>query len=71
MPHDGDDVDETETLRAQIADLKTQRQQLLAEVERLREQRNEALIAANELQIENAALRRRLINEPEQSGDGE
>lgn len=41
-------------------DLRRQRDQLLAEVERLKKLRNDAITAANALQTENAALKRRI-----------
>lgn len=51
---------ELSELRAQVADLQAQRTQLFAEVQRLREQRNEAVATAIALQQQIDRLRERI-----------
>jgi regulator of replication initiation timing len=54
------DNGEREHLRARISDLEAQRTALHEQLARVREQRNQAIAAANDLQRENAELRRRI-----------
>jgi regulator of replication initiation timing len=47
-------------LHARVDDLEAQRTELLRQLDRVREQRNQAIAAANDLQLENSELRRRV-----------